>query len=329
MLGRWTVHLSHAEHRLALSLGKQIEDISELRNDVAMQVVSRLLQGMSRFCLGDLVAARILLEEHADPAHIPTDPWSAHLHALRLAYLSHTLVLLGYIDQARSRMGEALLLSRRIRSAPALASVLIIANALDLAIGSPLIHAEELLALSTEQKFPQWLGYALAYRGRALAARGQAQEAFPLLTQALAQLRAIGTVNGLPRLLAWLANVSAMLGRPTEAWNYLAEAAQIIETTDERIPEAEVLHRVPGDLLAAAGDQSGAEQHYRQAIAVAERQSAKLLQLRASTSLARLRCDQGRRAEAHDLLAPIYGWFTEGFDAPVLKEAKALLVELR
>jgi predicted ATPase len=81
-------------------------------------------------------------------------------------------------------------------------------------------------------------------------------------------------------------------------------------------------------LLNSAGDRSAAEQHYRQAIAVAERQSAKLLQLRASTSLARLCRDQGKREEARELLGPIYGWFTEGFDAPDLKDAKALLNEL-
>ncbi len=85
---------------------------------------------------------------------------------------------------------------------------------------------------------------------------------------------------------------------------------------------------MPGDLLNAAGDRSAAERHYRQAIAVAERQSAKLFQLRASTSLARLWRDQGKRAEARDLLRPIYNWFTEGFDAPDLKDAKALLDEL-
>jgi predicted ATPase len=92
--------------------------------------------------------------------------------------------------------------------------------------------------------------------------------------------------------------------------------------------EAELLHRVLGDLLNSAGDRSGAEQHYRQAIAVAERQSAKLFQLRASTSLARLLRDQGKRTEAQDLLSPIYNWFTEGFDAPDLKDAKALLEQL-
>ena len=94
------------------------------------------------------------------------------------------------------------------------------------------------------------------------------------------------------------------------------------------INEAEFRYRVPGDLLKASGDQSGAERHYRQAIAVAERQSAKLFQLRASVSLARLWRDQGKRVEAHDLLGPIYNWFTEGFDAPDLKDAKALLDEL-
>ena len=85
---------------------------------------------------------------------------------------------------------------------------------------------------------------------------------------------------------------------------------------------------MPGDLLNAAGDRPEPSEHYRQAIAVAERQSARLFQLRASTSLARLWRDQGKRAEARDLLGPIYNWFTEGFDAPDLKDAKALLDEL-
>jgi predicted ATPase len=131
----------------------------------------------------------------------------------------------------------------------------------------------------------------------------------------------------MPMLLAWLAEAHARLGQRAEKQNCLAEAARLVETTEERINEAELL-RVPGDLLNTAGDRSAAEQHYRQAIAIAEGQGTKLLQLRASTSLARLWRDQGKRTEAHDLLAPIYGWFTEGFDAPVLKEAKALLDEL-
>jgi predicted ATPase len=95
----------------------------------------------------------------------------------------------------------------------------------------------------------------------------------------------------------------------------------------ERVHEAE-LHRLQGDLLNATGDPTAAERDYSQAIAVARSQSAKLLELRASIGLARLWCRQGKRSEARDLLASIYGWFTEGFDAPDLKEAKALLDEL-
>jgi class 3 adenylate cyclase/tetratricopeptide (TPR) repeat protein len=329
MLGRWGIHLTRAEYRLAVSVCEQIEGIGEARNDVALQVLGRLVQGMSRFWLGEFVAARVLLEAHTDPADPSIDPQRAHFHALRLACTGLALALLGHIDQARSQMDEALSLARRItRSAPTLVQVLIYASTLDQVIGAPLIHTEELLALSSEQKFPHWLSWALAFRGRALAELGQPQEAFALLTQGLGQLRAIGVMSVLPQLLAWLANVAATLGQPAEAWRYLTEAAQMVEATDERVFEAEVLYQIPGDLLNAAGDWSEAERRYHQAVAVAERQSAKLFQLRASTSLARLWRDQGRQAEAHDLLASIYNWFTEGFDAPILKEAKVLLDEL-
>jgi predicted ATPase len=123
-----------------------------------------------------------------------------------------------------------------------------------------------------------------------------------------------------------LAEAHAMLGQPVEGLNCLAEAARIIETTDERDHEAE-LHRVRGDLLNATGDRAAAERDYRQAIAVAERQSAKLFQLRAATSLARVWREQGKLADARVLLAPVYNWFTEGFDMPDLIEAKALLHE--
>ena len=117
------------------------------------------------------------------------------------------------------------------------------------------------------------------------------------------------------------------LGRTDEALQCLAEAAQIIETSDERFYEAE-LQRLRGEVLNAVGDGAAAEQNYHQALATAKRQSAKTLELRAATSLARLWCDQGKRDEARDLLAPVYGWFTEGFDTLDLKEAKTLLDEL-
>ena len=130
-----------------------------------------------------------------------------------------------------------------------------------------------------------------------------------------------------PRSLMLLAEAYAMLGQPVEGLNCLAEAAQIIETTEERIGEAE-LHRLRGDLLYAMGDLAEAQQSYHHALTVAERQSVKLFELRAAMGLARLCRDQGKRTDARALLAPIYGWFTEGFDTTVLQDAKTLLDQL-
>jgi tetratricopeptide (TPR) repeat protein len=245
-----------------------------------------------------------------------------------LDYLAMTLVCLGYIDQGRSRMDEALSEARRLRHAHTLAYVLTHQHWTYWLIGSSTAPIEELLILTTEHGFPHYLSWALALRGWSLTALGQAQDGVALVAQGLEGFRAIGSVICKPIMLTWLAKGHAMLGRTAEAQACFTEAARVVETTDERWSEAEILHRVPGDLLDAAGDQTGAERRYRQAIAVAERQSAKLFQLRASVSLARLWRDQGKRAEARDLLGPIYHWFTEGFDAPDLKDAKALLDEL-
>jgi predicted ATPase len=246
-----------------------------------------------------------------------------------LTQLAVTLAYMGYIDQARSRLNEALSEARRLGHASTLAVVLVHANWIGSITCSPELqrHTEELLALSTEHGFSLFSGWATAFRGRSLTALGQAPEAVALLTQGLAASRATGAVLITPMLLMWLAEAYAVFGQPVEGLKCLAEAAQIIETTAERFAEAE-LHRLRGDLLNATGDRSAAERNYGQALAVAERQSAKLLQLRASISRARLWRDQGRRAEARDLLAPVYGWFTEGFDTLDLKQAKTLLDEL-
>src|SRR5262249_8768544 len=155
-----------------------------------------------------------------------------------------------------------------------------------------------------------------------LAVLGQEQEGCTLLTKGLSLCRATGAVTSTPRALMLLTEAYARLGRTVEGLNCLDEAAQLIETTHERYSEAE-LHRLRGLLLLARGDRTGAEQSYHQAYTVAKQQSAKVFELRATTSLARLWCDQGKRTEARELLAPVYGWFTEGFDTRDLKEAKA------
>jgi predicted ATPase len=113
-------------------------------------------------------------------------------------------------------------------------------------------------------------------------------------------------------------------GTPNEGLRQLEEAARLIEVTQVRMGEVD-LHRVRGELLISVGDPTGAEAAFQQAIAVAHRQNAKFWELRATTSLARLWREQGKVTAARNLLAPVYGWFTEGFDTPVLIDAKTLL----
>jgi predicted ATPase len=150
---------------------------------------------------------------------------------------------------------------------------------------------------------------------------GDSEEGYGLIAKGLALHRATGAGVSQALALILLAEASSKLGRTTEGLNYLTEAEQIIETANDRYHEAE-LHRVRGDLLHAIGDLAGAERSYQQAIAVAKDQSAKMFELCASTRIARLWRDQGKRDEARDLLAPVYGWFTEGVDTLYLKEAK-------
>jgi predicted ATPase/class 3 adenylate cyclase len=333
LLGQWVFHLNRAEYKLALSLAEQIEKIGEARNDVAAELAGRRAHGLTRCALGEFVAARALLEQcHGlgDPTRRAVGAGLAEdTYAAMLANLAMTLTALGYIDQARLRLNEAFLEARRLRYALTLAVVLSFATVIESIICSPKMQrrAEELLALSTEDGFAYFLGFATIHRGMSLTALGQAQDGLTLVMQGLAAVRAAGTVAQTAHALIGLAEAYAQLGRPIEGLNCLAEAAQIIETTDERFHEA-ALHRLRGDLLNATGARAAAERSYHQALAVAERQSAKLFELRAATSLARLWRDQGKRTEARDLLAPIYGWFTEGFDTPVLRDAKTLLDQL-
>jgi class 3 adenylate cyclase/tetratricopeptide (TPR) repeat protein len=330
--GQWQFHWVRSEHRLALTVAEQLERLGETRNDKAIQLLGRRLQGLIRGFLGEFVTALTLIENchgPSDLAHHEGDGLVGDPHAMRLSYLSLTLVYLGYIDQARSRINEALWWARQRRNAHNQARVLVYAIRIDWVTRSLELeqHTKELLTLSSEHGLSLFEGWATAYRGLSLTARGQTHEGLSLLSQGLESIRAAKTVVTTPGLLVGLAEAHAMVGRPVEGLKYLTEAAQIIETTEERVHEAD-LYRVRGDLLNAAGDQSAAEQDYRQATAVAQQQSAKLFELRSAASLARLWRDQGKIADARARLAPIYRWFTEGFDAPDLVEAKALLRDL-
>jgi predicted ATPase len=335
LYGQWMFHLGRSELKLALSHASQIEQIGEIQNDIAVQMRGHQLHGTTCFFLGEFVVARALLEQCHDPSHPAVLPVYETLPAQEaqramLAFLALTLTYLGYIDQGRALMNEALSTARRVGHVYPLAEVLIFSCWVEWVASSPheaQRHADEVVALSNEHGFPYWLSMGIMYQGWSLAALGHAQEGLTLLMKGLSAMRATGAAAATPWAFIMLAEAYAKLGRPVEGQIGLDEATQFIETTDERYNEAE-LHRLRGELLVAIGDFTAAEVSFHQAIAVARRQQAKLWELRAATSLTRLWRDQGKRTEARDLLAPIYAWFTEGFDTPVLTDAKALLAQL-
>jgi tetratricopeptide (TPR) repeat protein len=290
---------------------------------------------MIRFLMGEFGFARTLFEQCAGlndrafrtayAVFTPTDQYD-----LMLAYLALTLTILGYVDQGRSRLNEALMNARERRHAHTLALVLLWATKFELVVCSAdeaRRDAEEMLMISREHGFPLWLGWGNTHHGEALTTLGRAEEGLTLIAKGLANCRASGSALWSSSILSALAETHAKLDQAAEGLKHLAAAVQIIEATGERWSEA-VVYRVRGDLLRTIRDDNAVEQSYRKAIAVAQQQSTKLFELRAATSLARLWRDQGKRVEARDLLARVYGWFTEGIDTPVLQDAKALLDQL-
>src|SRR5262249_30501736 len=191
-------------------------------------------------------------------------------------------------------------------------------------------QAEEVMAVSRAQGFPFWMTWGTILQGWALATQGQGAVGIPHIQQGLAAYQATGTEVFGPTYLGVLAEAHGNMAQIGEGLIVLAEARDLVDRTRECWWEAE-LYRLKGEFVLQQDnpDEPQAEPCFVQALDIAHRQSAKALELRAAMSLARLWQQQGKGAEAHALLAPIYGWFTEGFDTADLQEARALLGELR
>jgi predicted ATPase len=191
-------------------------------------------------------------------------------------------------------------------------------------------QADAAVALATEQGFTLWAAKATIHRGWALAMGGKIEDGVLELERGVAAWRATGAAATLPFYYAMQAEAFALLGKTRDGLKGLDEAQILVEQNKDRWWEAEI-YRLRGALLLRRpkAKRGEAETWFRRALDVARRQQAKSLELRAATSLARLWRDQGKHAEARDLLAPIYGWFTEGFDTPDLKDARKLFDELR
>jgi class 3 adenylate cyclase/predicted ATPase len=318
----------------ALRLDEDLLRLSRQRNDAAGLALGHLSAGRNLMLAGRLTLSRAHLEVGctlSDPVshHSLVHQAGIHPHVNSQAVLAITLFCLGFPDQALSRSNAAVAEARRLAHPPSLAVSMGFGSLLLSLVGDKTTldkWAAPLAAVAREQDYRFYHSLGTIYRGWVEVQIGKVKEGISLLRSGLSAYRTTGGQVWLPHSIALLARACEIAGQVDEALAALDEALQISERIGERWFAAE-LYRHKGRLLLRQGPAETAEVLYRKALGVAREQEAKLWELRAALSLARLRRDQGHPADARDLLAPVYGWFTEGFDTPDLKEAKALLDE--
>jgi predicted ATPase len=337
LFGLWWFYFAQPQLQTAREIGETLLRLARQAHDPALSVAAHYALGFAWFNLGVLPAARLYLEAGSarytpDQRCAPVFRIGQDLGVACQANAARTLWLLGYPEQALAYIHEALALAHGLSHPFSLAFAQCWAACVSQLRRDVLIvreHAEAAVVLATAQRFPQWAAWGTTLRGWALAMQGRGEEGMAQVRQGITAWQAIGAVLNVPYLCTVLAEVSAYLGYVEDGLQTLAEAHTLVEQHDERYWEAEVC-RLRGILLLRQPGTSPAEAEtwLQRALDVARRQEAKSLELRAAMSLARLWQQQDRSAEARDLLAPIYGWFTEGFNTVDLQEAKALLEAL-
>jgi predicted ATPase len=336
--GQSVYHLYRGELDLALRLDEDLLRLSSQRGDAAGLLRGHFSSGRDLFFVGRFALSRSHLEE----ALALCDPNSSRRLIQQISgdyrgesrywaesqtFLGIVLFCAGFLDQAMARSSAAIADARR-RRLPSLAGNLATGIRLSLIAGDDAALGEwldQLVIVTTEQGFPHWRAMVTICRGWVAVKDGNVAEGISLVRSGSAASRTYGAWR--PHNIALLAAACEITGEIEEPLALLDEALQVAGRTGERWFVAE-LNRQKGQLLLKQGHAEATEELYRKALSIAREQEAKLWELRAAASLARLRRDQGRHAEARDLLAPVYGWFTEGFDTPDLKEARALLEAL-
>jgi DNA-binding winged helix-turn-helix (wHTH) protein/predicted ATPase len=333
--GKWAFHLARSELLEAQSVAEDLLEFSRARGDTVGLIIGYLTLGHTHMYRGEQLSARASLEEMISSYDVAvharlfryggTDP-----NAVGLAAIGHVLLFLGYPDQALMRAEAAIRQARQLAHAPTVAHCLSF-NARQASILGDEARlarcAQELHALTEEHGYPHWAAHVRIFEGELQLRRGEARAAVTLMRQGLDAYRATGAT--LLHLVSLLDEALEQDGRSGEALGLLEDQIAAVEQTGELWCAAE-LHRRRGQLLlkGTVPDFAGAEVEFLQAMDIARGQSAKLWELRAAVSLARLWRDQDRNSDAHHLLSPIYAWFTEGFDCADLKAAKLLLDEL-
>jgi len=334
LFGLWRLYIARPQLHTARELGDTLLRLAHQADDPALAVIAHYALGGTWFWLGALPVARPHLEAgiaRYTPAQrrTPVFRMGGDMGVACRVHAAQTLWLLGYPEQALAHLHAALTLAHALAHPFSLVFVgCYAAMVAQFRRDVPAVHtqAEAAVASATAQGFPFWAACGTSLRGWALAMQGQGEEGLALVRQGIRAYRATGAALGVPYYCTLLADAGVYLGHPDDGLQALAEAHTLVEQHDERWWEAEV-HRLRGVLLLRqpGTQQEKAEACFQQALDVARRQQAKSLELRAAISLARLWQQQGKRADAYELLAPVYGWFTEGFDTANLQEAQALL----
>ena len=311
--------------------------LAEKQGTIVPLMIAQRMVGTSLLHTGDLIQARAHLDRaialYDPPAHRSlATRFGQDVLVITLLRRSMALWTLGYPDAAVADTDHALSDAREIGHAATLligfiAPIWTYPNCGNYAAANGPIN--ELVALAEEKDSSYWKAMGMLAQGSLLALTGKTVEAVPILTSGLTALRSTGAILHLPWFLLSLTRAYGELGLFDSAWRCIGDAITTVETTKERWLEAEV-YRTGGEiaLLSPNPDAAKAKAYFERALTVARQQQAKSWELRAALSLARLWRDQRKVQQARELLAPVYGWFTEGHNTRDLKEAKALLEEL-
>jgi TOMM system kinase/cyclase fusion protein len=332
--GLWQYYNVCAELQTAHALSEQLLTLAQQVQDSAMLLTAHSALGRTLFFMGSVALAHTHFTQGIalyDPQQHLTSVFFSGEHAGMVCHsrAAWTLWSLGYPDQGLARSHESVTLAQQSGHPFSQASALnwaAVFHQLRLEVQAAQECAEATISLATEQGFPQWMAVGSILRGWALAHQGQVKEGIEQIHQGLIAWRVTGAEIGRPHYLALLAEAHSVIGQPEAGLTVLTEALTLAETTGDRWYDPE-LYRLKGELLLQqnSDNQAEAENCFHHALDIARNQQAKSLELRAARSLARLWQQQGKRQKAYDLLAPIYGWFTEGFDTADLQEAKVLL----
>ncbi len=333
--GQSRYHAHRGELDRAQFLAEDLLHLSRRRNNSAGLVIGHYSSGRNLMWVGSFDSSRSHLETvltlyDPNPHQSLARQTGIHPQSAAQAALGIVLFCLGFPDQALAQSNKAIAEARRLPHPPTLAMSLGM-NALLLAIIGDDVGLEQrvegLVAIAADQGFPFYRATGAIFRGWVKAKNADVTEGLSLLRAGSSAYCATGAAVWMPFYIALLAGVCEIAGQIEEAAARFDQALQLVEKTGERWFAAE-LDRQKGQLLLRQGNSEAAEELYRKALSVAQKQEAKLWELRAAASLARLWRDQGHCAAGRDLLAPVYGWFTEGFATPDLKAAKMLLDEL-